>query len=663
MADLWSGGHMADCGITETAAGASRLDGVPAPDQSVGPSGRRLGSRTDVLAAIVCAAVGLVLAVAPHLITLARYGTVEYLGDGDDVYYLAVSRIPYHGEATLRDPLSSPWDPRPTLHAWLQFVPLAVLTRRLGLQTLLTPLVWRTLGGALLGLTLFVLFRRLLAGTRRPTAWALGCALVCLADAGFALGQTLYGSLTLFNHLLSGTTPLTKPDGLGQYRVVTPLLNIPALLALAAVIVPPESGRRRFMGLAAGVLALTVCIHLYFFFWTAAVLGMGLYLGALAIAAVGKENPSRRRSELTFVAMVLLGGILLGSPQIYTNARAFADPEVQPILQRMSRGQKLPAGHPAVTRHVRKFWVFAKLAFGAAAIVVLGAAGWRLMPVWVFTAAGYLLANSAIVTGLEFENFHWDYVHSTFGEVLLLGSLALLLDRQAGSLRPPWGRLGACVLWSVPVGLTLIALAWRPFEAVHAPEAVAYGQTLRALGPLRPALARLEPRDVLAGPWQANVALLPGYGGQLYQFDQTAVSSMIPDTAVHERHALNAWLRGLTLEQYLREAARDPLPSGEITDPTWTPAAVRQTRGDIFRDLLAGRTAALLDRYRPSVLLRPTRSGPPPRYGPWVRVAPDAPGEWALWRRDPDRDDLAPDLDTGPDRAAPFPVVRLDEPM
>ena len=48
---------------------------------SSGKAGRGW-SRADHLACWLCMVVGLGLAVAPHLATLARYGTLEYLADG-----------------------------------------------------------------------------------------------------------------------------------------------------------------------------------------------------------------------------------------------------------------------------------------------------------------------------------------------------------------------------------------------------------------------------------------------------------------------------------------------------------------------------------------------------------------------------------------------------
>ena len=140
--------------------------------------------RGDFAAGLVCALIGLILAVEPHLAMFARYGTPEYIADGDDVFYLAIGRIPYSGESGLRDSFLSYQRAIPTTYSWLQFVPLSMLTRWLDLRPELMPLVWRFLGGPMLGATLYLLFRRLLGGMRQPIAWSLACAVICLADSG-----------------------------------------------------------------------------------------------------------------------------------------------------------------------------------------------------------------------------------------------------------------------------------------------------------------------------------------------------------------------------------------------------------------------------------------------------------------------------------------------
>src|SRR5690348_4961370 len=98
-----------------------------ASEQGTGPGAR--WSASDFAACLASVALGLVLGVLPHLATLSRYGTLEFLCDNDDTAYLAVARAPYHGEPGLCDPFLGRWEQAPpSLYPWALFVPLARLT-------------------------------------------------------------------------------------------------------------------------------------------------------------------------------------------------------------------------------------------------------------------------------------------------------------------------------------------------------------------------------------------------------------------------------------------------------------------------------------------------------------------------------------------------------
>ncbi len=561
--------------------------------------------------ACLCAVIGMVLAVAPHLAMLAAHGSLLYLGDGDDVFYTVISRAPYRGEHGLSDPFQPARSPRQTLYPPLPFVPLAKLTRLLGIDRLLMPLVWRVVGGFLLGATLYTVFRVLLSGTHHPRGWALGCALIALADAGFVGGQTLWGAAGLLRAMTRGTTPMSVPNALGQFRVVTPLVSLPLLLTLAALIVPPLQPRSRtWHEIVAGMVFLGLCVHVYFFFWTAAVVALVLSLARAVVTKVYTERD--------FLLLVLMGGMVLGSPQVVTNARAFSDPTLKPILERTNRGRVLEPGDPLRTRYLWNVWAYAKLTFGA--FVVFGFRFRRLFPIWAFTAAGFALTNSATLTGLEFENFHWVYVHAPFGEILLLSGSVFLIDNSR------FQNIGLKWLGIVPVFVVLLASIWRPYEALRNSEARLYTGTLRDLLPLRSELAKLGPNDIVAGRWPSvNVALLLTDSGQLYQYDQTMYSTLAPIEEVYERKALNAWMNGLSMREYRDEIQREETP---------TSVQLLKARETLYDDLLSGETAArFLERYRPTHLIRPVADGPPPvdRGGPWDRAG--SRGGWALWAR------------------------------
>jgi hypothetical protein len=570
-------------------------------------------TRADLFACLACALLGLVVAISPHVAKWFAEGTLDYVADGDDLLYLAISRVPYYDGWSLRDPFAGPDEHVPTLYAWLQFVPLAKLAKLLGLSALRTSLLWRAVGGLLLGASLYAIFRQLLGGTRRPTAWALGCALICLTDAGFARGKPLVQESVLLRGILDPSNAIGA-NGLAQYRIVTPILNLPWLLLLIAVLAP--GGRRGWGAWALGSICLGLCFQLYFFFWTAALLGIGVYLGVRAIAwLAGRARDPEGWKELRFGAAVLAGGLVLGAPQVYGNARTFADPQYRPILDRMYRGRKLAPDDSIRTRYLMNGWPVGEIAAGGAAILGLGLGGLGLP--WCMLVAGYLLSTSAVLTGLEFENYHWAYVFAPFGEILVLSAAALLLDGLGPRRWKP-------ALWAVPAAFVAIALVSRPLEALYPRYTRDTTQLARELEPLRPALAELGPDEALAGPGQVNLAVLFTPAALLYQFDQTWVSSPIPTAEVGRRFALNAWLQGMDMPRFL-EAANHSEPVA------WR--GMREPWIAHFRTVLDGGADDLLRRYRVGALLLPSDAPEPSRGGPW-RLAAKGP-EWALWRREP----------------------------
>ncbi len=386
-------------------------------------------ARLDLIAGLTCAAIGMILATAPNFNALARHGTLVYFADSDETFYLGIARAPYYGEARLRDPYLPASAHVPTLHSWVMFGPWAWLDRSLGLPLVGLSFLWRACGGILFGAAVYVLHRRLLAGTAWPIGWAFGCAVICLADAGFNNGRTLLAGFVLLKHVFAGTTPLYKPDAIPQYRVVTPLLNLPFFLLLAAVVSAPRMPGRR--GVCCGMAALAACIYLYFYFWTAAVVALGLYSGlnlVLAVFGAADKRPARRDAA-QFAALVLAGGLILGAPQILGTAAKGTDPALRLIFERISKGYTVPRGRLFQDLYLVNYTLGAKLLFGALGLTFLKVRGTGFL--WTSTLVGYLLTNSALITGKEFENFHWSYCHTACSEIMVLVTAAQWIDQRA----------------------------------------------------------------------------------------------------------------------------------------------------------------------------------------------------------------------------------------
>jgi hypothetical protein len=596
------------------------------PSSTQGGSAQDWAPR-DSWACLFCALAGLFLAVAPHVATRVHWGTWEFLSDNDDLYYVGLARHAYHGELTHRDAFAGRWEHVPEPHAWVQFGPSAVLARTLGLRFELLNLLWRAIGGSLFGLSLYVLFRRLLARTGRPTYWSLGCALVCLSDAGFIAGRTIVQAFILLPHLGQGTTPLMRQDAFAQYRVVTPLMNLPFLLLLAAAVVPANASKERIRNVILGAICLAACVLLYFYFWTAAVIALGGYATILAFRAW--REPEHRQMLLTqaaLAALILVGGLALGSPQILSNLQSFNDPQIKPLLERAGRGEKLPPGDPFRYHHLVNMWCFARLAVGAVGILILRIRGLGFL--WCLSFAGYGLANSAMITGLEFENAHWAIVFNGVGEVMVLTAACVFLDRQ------PWATTTVArkLLSAVPATMFLFATVWRLYASVHAPGPITMEHDLAGLRSLRASLAKLDDQSTLAGAPLIRVAMLSCRSAILFSEPYTP-TTLIPLEESTRKHALNGWLQGFTLEEYAQTATPSQGVGLHVITVERQPPAIGRARLEEFQKLLDHPDIAesLADHYRVAHLLLPTSAPTPTRAGPWRLL--DTNAEWTVWTR------------------------------
>jgi hypothetical protein len=586
--------------------------GVPAPWTR---HWARHWTRQDFTALAICVVVALLLSLAPHLATLARHGTWEYVADADEAYYLSITRIPFQGESALRDHAAGKWENVPSLFPWLPFGPTGQLNRWLGLPLLASSVEWRLAGGLLLGGMLFLFFRLLFFQTRRPAGWALGCTLICLADAGFVQGAIILKSCALLMYWLHGAIPFTKPDALPQYRVISPLLMLPWLLLVAAALLPPAIGKWKWA--LAGILGLGMCCNLYFFMWTAAVLALGGYIAATWISSwMQPECRAGAIRATRHAAIILAGGLVLGAPQIHQTYNLSRQPRLQPMLARTCRAQYLAAPDPYRRMNLINFWVWGKLLAGGIAILWFRVRGLGFL--WCLVFAGYLLSNIAIVFGIEFENWHWVFVHAPMGEILILASCAILLDRI---------RVGPRQLWAFPAALLAIACIWRPYEALTAPESSRINSALRDLREFRPALERLDAGHSLSGPPpETDIALMFSKSGEL-----SHPYSLVSDQESHARYALNAWLQGVTLDRF-RTTAPPPFTPCSTANPAWRPEAVREARERFFRQFQNQSVDdESLGRYRPDYLLVPAGFQPDSRIGHWQVLHRSS--RWTLWER------------------------------
>jgi hypothetical protein len=417
--------------------------------------------------------VGVVLSVLPHLIWWGRIGEPVYFADHDDTLYLSVSGQAYYNHPfRLGDP-STVGSAGSSYYPPLQFVPAVALARALGVGPERIDLIWRVFSGVSLAAAVYLLVRLVVA---RPWVAAAVAAAV-VADAGLTWGQPLLRpALVALSLARGGASPYLQgyPQIATQFRLITPGLSLWALLLHVWLVVRarerPSPLRLGLSGLGFGLL-----FHTYFYFWTAA--GLALVV-AFVLDARGRR---------AYLATAVVGG-LIGLPAIVAGmlVKAGTPPDWQHRTDTF-----LPIARTAE-------WIVPKLAVVTAAV----AGPWvffrrrDLFYLWALSAAGLMLLNHQVITGLQIQNFHWGYV---WGPCLSL--LVVLLIASELSARPVGLNRPAAVVWLAALPSLALGLGLRWVEASRTEQTLEIMRDYQDYRALRRAAdaPRLAPNAVLAG--------------------------------------------------------------------------------------------------------------------------------------------------------------------
>jgi hypothetical protein len=578
--------------------------------------------------ALFCGLVGAILAIVPHIASKAAFGTWEFHQDLDEVVYRLIAKPAMDGSWTMRDVFVQSDRDLPTTYSWMQFVPTSHAAIALGFDIVSLGQFWRLTGGFLTGISLFAAFASFRVPVSRPRLFVILATILALSDAGFVQGRVLLQNVLIAKDYVRLQPIKPHATNFAAYRVISPILSLPFTI-LAATLLSPEVLRRAPRRAILAALFTTLSISLYFFQWTALCVGAGACLAIFAAYDIVTKNDNRKSSALAIMALGL--GVLLGSPQILYNARIFAAPELEPILERIGRGQVIPPGNPYVYVNLVNYWVWLKLSIGAIVI-------WRFRSrgIALFLAVGlggYALANSAIVTRLEFENWHWMYVYGPFLAMpVYVGSVALML------------RVFGPKLSIAAVALTCVsAVILRGMEVKLAPESMLVRKFAADIAPIRPLLATIpdDGQRCIAGFVPAQLAALSMPGGRLlYHFPYASQISLMPMEEVHERVALTYWLTGMSRETLsnMPDSEVTKVQLAEQTRPEWKPEVVRAAQLAIFDKLESSpaEVARLMATYAPEWLLlnKSEHVIPPVRGGSWKRVVSTELHE--LWNREAD---------------------------
>ena len=498
---------------------------------------------------------GASLAALPHLIQLFQTESLEYLADGDQLLYMGWSRrAVLKGGLSLADAVHP--KSGPMMHPWLIFIPEAWLAHVFGLGITGLNLLWRILGGAGVGLGLFLALRPVLKDRRV----ALGVAAVLLFDAGFLFGQPIYRQLDVLQSLIRSTGAYFDgvPRVMAHLRVVPPALAIPFLLAHLGAVARARTGGGRIPTVLAG-LTCGLLFYTYFYFWTTAI-------GALALAFV--LDPKGRKLYATTALM----GLAIGLPAVIDGARVKASYPVDWLHRtdkfvKIGRFEELliPKG-PILVWLLSTYWVFKRRP--------------ELIYWWAVVGTGFACTNSQVVTRLQIENFHWLFAPGIALSLLLaVWGTSVALEGQAGlnSRRLRW--------FGVVVGLQLtIGFGLRGAEAIRSSETV---QWMGVTESLRGSFDAIPEGSVLAGDREG--VMVQAASREVYPLSGKFLEycAEVKDEEVDERIVLNLYLLGMNADAARAEVRK---PAGTLS---WEAEA---TRSPELAKAQEARRLAMIDR-------------------------------------------------------------------
>lgn len=566
--------------------------------------------RSDARPALLCLAAGGLLSLWPHLASWARGDGLMWVGTFDEfAFYLRyTSPAFWFHPGKLADPLLV--GTGVTHFPAIQFLPAVWLAKLMGWGPLGVTLAWRLWAALALPLGVYALLRTLI---QRPW-WAAAVTIVFLADPGAIEARPLVRDLSqagrALRYLQQPEAIPEWPVNLLQWRVITPAVSLWALLTYFAVLCWALRRNSTRANLCAGA-ALGLLFYAYFYYWTAAGLGLVLLMAL---------QPGRWKQCL----LIGTTGTLVGLPQVIANGLVKHSTNGD-WLARQDYFLRLPQAEPFLVP-----WG-TMLLWG----LTLGLILWRqrdLLGFWCAAFAGFVLYNQFKFTRLLLQDGHWAYVW-TFGLYLLLGILAARELATRLVWKPGWG-----IGWAL-VGLHLaLGVAGRHLEGTRSRESV---EVRKFLGRWReqcevPGAPAFGGRGVTAGATDFTDCGIV-FRGLRPLSHMTFMAASMDNEDWHRRVALDGWLQGMSAVEF--RAWQERVFAGE---------GVEGTQGIWHRDLtekataLARRAAAFaavrenpeaaMDRYEVRYLALPVDQPVGSQLASGWRLLQAGP-HWRIWER------------------------------
>ncbi len=375
-----------------------------------------------ILSATVAVAIGLLFSLLPYALWFHNSGSVAYVADKDNQYYLQLaSQAYYSGGFSLRD-VTVP--DGATIYQSAQFVPAVMLVRLLRLPVLDVNLIWRIWAGIAIPILLFCIF---FYWSRSPWTSAF-CAILMMVDCGVTFAQPGLWQIMRTYQAAVGHLPALYDgqDLLGQWRVIDPAVGLPIVLLQILLVSAAVEGRERRQTLMAAGIATGALFYVWFYYWTSATAALTLVILL------------DRRNRRVYAAIIGIA-LLVGGPAIITEflARSRVNPEA---LRRI--GVYAPVSRFG-------FFLLPKIALGW--LVLTAVWIWRKprregLYLWCMAVAAVALSNNHIFTGMDLRAGHWRYVWGVGVSILIILMAAQIVRYGLRSRPTALATLAAVVL-------------------------------------------------------------------------------------------------------------------------------------------------------------------------------------------------------------------------
>jgi hypothetical protein len=350
----------------------------------------------DFIAIFLAIIIGITLSILPHVLWFFQTGDPTWVADNDDILYLAIASNAYHNHPTyLSDPVL--FKGGSTVLPWIQAIPGIIFTKILSFLPIHINIIWRLWAGISIPIGWYLISRSYL---KNPWS-ALAVTIILMTDIGINSCSLISKHFVTATNIAVGnlgTLLQTNPKLLNQWRIITPGMSFVYLLAhvwlLRLALIKPTRSRIILAAISFGLL-----FYVYFYYWTAAT--VALLIGLLI------DGTHRKTYLITGIL-----GIIIGLPQLIFNF----------LIKNSSNKEWLPRNDfflpiphfsefliPKLALFfifVTFFWVFFKRR--------------DLIHIWALAASSILLTNHQIFTGLQIQNFHWNYCYGPFLSFLII---------------------------------------------------------------------------------------------------------------------------------------------------------------------------------------------------------------------------------------------------